>query len=107
MPRRSVPPEEIPPPPTLPRCNPMKFDVKSRRGRASRATSPSRKPRWNLEMLEDRLAPAVFNVNSLADVLNPPPGVVTLRSAIQMANNTPGGNVINLTQGGTYKITIP
>jgi predicted outer membrane repeat protein len=50
--------------------------------------------------------PAVFNVNSLADVLRPGPGVVTLRSAIQMANQTPGNNVINLMVPGTYKITL-
>ncbi len=48
-----------------------------------------------------------FNVNSTADILNPPAGTVTLRSAIQAANSTPGGNIINLTLPGTYKITIP
>jgi hypothetical protein len=63
--------------------------------------------RPRLELLEDRLAPAVFNVNSTADILAPPPGVVTLRSAIQAANATPGNNIINLTVAGTYKITIP
>lgn len=62
--------------------------------------------RPQLEYLEDRLAPAVFNVNSLADILNPGTGVVTLRSAIQAANSTPGGNTINLTVAGTYKITL-
>src|SRR6516164_3440162 len=60
-----------------------------------------------LETLEDRCVPAVFNVNSLADILNPGPGVVTLRSAIQQANQTPGGNTIDLTVAGTYKITLP
>ncbi|HLJ91908.1 MAG TPA: CSLREA domain-containing protein, partial [Gemmataceae bacterium] len=60
----------------------------------------------DLELLEDRLAPAVFNVNSLADILNPPSGTVTLRSAIQAANATPGNNTINLTIPGTYKITL-
>ena len=44
-----------------------------------------------LEMLEDRCVPAVFNVNSVADILNPPTGVVTPRSAIEAANATPGG----------------
>src|SRR6516162_10821605 len=63
--------------------------------------------RPGLECLEDRLAPAVFNVNSLADILNPGPGVVTLRSAIQMANQTPGSDTINLALAGTYKITLP
>src|SRR5262249_50644697 len=66
-----------------------------------------RKTRVSLESLEDRLAPAVFNVNSLADVLSPPSGVVTLRSALQAANTTPGNNTINLTVPGTYLITSP
>ncbi len=48
-----------------------------------------------------------FNVNSTADILNPPAGVVTLRSAIQAANSTAGGNTINLTLPGTYRITLP
>src|SRR5438876_999726 len=39
-----------------------------------------------LETLEDRCVPAVFNVNSTADLLVPPAGVVTLRSAIDAAN---------------------
>jgi hypothetical protein len=71
-------------------------------GRGSRA-------RPLVEPLEDRLAPVVYNVNSTADILAPPPGVVTLRSAIQAANSIsdPAGNFINLTIAGTYKITIP
>jgi Domain of unknown function DUF11 len=60
-----------------------------------------------LEILEERWAPAVFNVNSTADILNSPAGVVTLRSAIEAANATPGGNTINLTVPGTYSITLP
>ncbi len=64
----------------------------------------SRRPR--LEGLEDRLAPATFNVNSTADVLSPPTGTVTLRSAIQAANSTTGDNTINLTVAGTYQITL-
>ncbi len=59
-----------------------------------------------LELLEDRCVPAVFNVNSTADILNPPAGMVTLRSAIEAANATPGGNTINLTVPGTYSITL-
>jgi hypothetical protein len=66
-----------------------------------------RRPGLRVEQLESRLAPAVFNVNSLADILNPVAGTVTLRSAIEAANATPGGNIINLTIAGTYKITIP
>jgi predicted outer membrane repeat protein len=57
--------------------------------------------------LEDRFAPATISVNSLADILNPAPGIVTLRSAIEQANATPGNNTVNLTVPGTYKITLP
>src|SRR5262249_13033146 len=60
-----------------------------------------------LEALEDRAVPAVCTVHSLADVLTPAAGVVTLRSALQAANHTPGGNTINLTLPGTYAITLP
>src|SRR5262245_1924013 len=73
--------------------------------------------RPQLELLEARLAPAVFNVNSLADLsiatgVNPDGTIigqgntVTLRSAIQAANanSGAGGNTINLTLAGTYKI---
>ena len=73
-------------------------------GRKQRPGSQRLMPR--LETLEERFAPAVFNVNSLADILNPSAGVVTLRSAIQAANSTAGSNTINLTVAGTYKITI-
>ncbi|HEY2159001.1 MAG TPA: CSLREA domain-containing protein, partial [Isosphaeraceae bacterium] len=48
---------------------------------------------------------AVFTVNSTADILSPPPGVVTLRSAIQAANNSPGSDTINMPLAGTYKLT--
>jgi hypothetical protein len=78
-----------------------------------------RRARLSLEPLENRLVPTVFNVNSLAD-LSIVGGVdhanghilghgntVTLRSAIEAANATPGGNTINLTVPGTYKITLP
>lgn len=63
--------------------------------------------RPRLECLDDRIMPAVFNVNSSADILDPPTGVVTLRSAIEAANATPGGNTINLTIPGTYSIALP
>jgi hypothetical protein len=76
-------------------------------GPVRKATPRRRTGRLGVESLEDRCVPAVFNVNSLADVLNPAAGVVSLRSAIQQANQTPGGNTINLTVPGTYRITLP
>jgi hypothetical protein len=76
--------------------------------RLGRRRRPSRRRAGLLlETLEQRCVPAVFNVNSPADILNPPAGVVTLRAAIQAANASPGGNTINLTVAGAYKITIP
>ena len=50
----------------------------------------------------------VINVNSLADILNPPAGVVTLRSAIVAANADGSANptIINLTLSGTYNLTL-
>jgi len=71
----------------------------SRVRRRPAATVRRRFFRPMLEVLEDRNTPAVFNVNSTADILNPPAGGVTLRSAIEAANATPGGNTIDLTVG--------
>ncbi len=88
---------------------------------SSKSERVHRRPRAvrpQLELLEDRLAPAVFSVNSLADLsitggVNPDGTIigqgntVTLRSAIQAANanSGAGGNTINLTLPGAYKIT--
>jgi hypothetical protein len=72
-----------------------------------------------VEVLEDRLAPAVFNVISTADNNNPvitaghagtaadPFLAPSLRSAITAANATAGDNTVNLAVAGTYKITRP
>ncbi len=59
---------------------------------------------WGAEPLEARRLLATFTVNSFADVLSPPSGTVTLRSAIQAANTAPGPDTINLPFAGTYKI---
>jgi len=58
-------------------------------------------------MLAQAALANTFNVNSTADILNPPAGVVTLRSAIQAANSISGGSTINLTVPGVYKISLP
>jgi hypothetical protein len=73
-------------------------------------------------VLEDRLAPAVYAVNSLADLSiahgvdfangqvkdaqGNDTGTVTLRSAVEAANHTPGGNTINLGLAGNYQLTL-
>ncbi len=78
-----------------------------RQSRKPAVAPKPRRARPELEGLEDRAVPAVINVNSLSDVLNPAPGVVTLRSAIQQANTDGDAtNTINLTVAGTYKITL-
>ena len=63
-----------------------------------------------LEALEDRLAPATFNVNSFADTdaVNlstgqDQNGSISLRSAIEAANYLEGDSTINL-QAGTYSL---
>src|SRR5262249_22921039 len=65
-----------------------------------------------LERLEERMAPAVFNVNTTADTVTvnlttgqDSLGNISLRSAIQAANHLGGTNSINL-PAGTYKLTI-
>ena len=52
--------------------------------------------------------PLTLNVNSTADILSPPAGVVTLRSAIAAANADVSANpaIINLTIPGTYNLTL-
>jgi hypothetical protein len=71
--------------------------------------------RPGVELLEDRVTPAVFNVLSTADgsataALTPLGGGVfdapSLRAAIQGSNSTAGPNTINLTVPGTYQISI-
>ncbi len=57
------------------------------------------------EGLEPRLVMATFNVNSLADILSPPAGSVTLRSAIRAANASPASDTINIAIPGTFKVT--
>jgi hypothetical protein len=84
-----------------------RFIAPTRRGMPLRTRRRVLRTRLGLEILEYRIVPAIFNVNSTADVLSPPAGTVTLRSAIEQANATPGGNIINLTVPGVYKITIP
>src|SRR5678816_3204535 len=52
--------------------------------------------------------PLTLNVNSTADILSPPAGVVTLRSAIAAANADVSANptIINLQPATTYNLTL-
>ncbi|MDB5310122.1 MAG: Flagellar hook-length control protein FliK [Gemmataceae bacterium] len=85
-------------------------------GSTGRGPTRSRRPRGGLgvECLEDRDVPATFTVNTLADTVavnlttgQDAFGHVSLRSALQAANASPGGNTINLSLAGTYSITLP
>jgi CSLREA domain-containing protein len=83
------------------------------------ARKMSKRATLSVEQLENRLVPATFMVNSMADLsilegVNPATGAiighgntVTLRSAIDAANMTPGGNTIKLMVPGTYSIALP
>jgi predicted outer membrane repeat protein len=73
----------------------------------ARTPRRSRSPQaaLRLEELENRVVPAVFNVNTTFDIANPPPGIVSLRQAINDADAVGGTNTINLTVAGTYNLT--
>src|SRR5579862_1853154 len=73
------------------------------RQRQSAGNTKKRQIPLTLELLEDRTAPAVFNVNTTVDLSNPGPGLTTLRSAI--LNSGPGNNTINLSVAGDYLLT--
>jgi predicted outer membrane repeat protein len=84
----------------------VKYATLARDKSRGRDAAQMRKSRFVMERLEDRVVLSTFNVNNTADILSPPVGVVTLRSAIEAANQTPGNNTINLTVAGTYKVTL-
>ncbi len=59
------------------------------------------------EALEDRRLLTTFHVTTVADVVNPNDGKISLREAIDLANAHPGPDVVVLKAGpSAYKITI-
>src|SRR5262249_9047272 len=76
-------------------------------GRSSRTgwkpTAPGGRPRP--EALEHRLMPATIAVTTLADVVNPVDGKVSLREAINIANATTALDTIVLAKG-VYEIEL-
>src|SRR5438128_1636843 len=79
-----------------------------------KAKSPQKRPSFRpvLEPLESREAPAVITVNSTSDQLFNPTTVtvntlgptVSVRDAINAANNTGGANTVVLQAGATYSL---
>src|SRR5689334_2812868 len=61
------------------------------------ASSRRRSAHPAVEALEDRLPPAVFAANSLADNLNPPAATESQLPSITQGDLAPGGNAIVLT----------
>ncbi len=85
------------------------IDRPARSGRRSQRT----RLRPGLELLEIRLAPAVFAVNTTLDTVaanlttgKDAMGHISLRSAIMAANARPGADTIML-PSGTFRLTIP
>jgi CSLREA domain-containing protein len=62
--------------------------------------------RPGIEMLEARLVPATFTVNTLADTVDAYPGpIMSLRDAITAANNQASDDVMNFSVNGTINLT--
>src|SRR5262249_3290526 len=59
--------------------------------------------RPRLETLEDRSVPAILNVTTPLDVINPNDGLLSLREAVLQANASQGANTIVL-PAGTYTL---
>src|SRR5215210_21419 len=84
---------------------------RSRRNPKARLNLSARRPAF--DSLEDRTAPAVFNVNTTADTVDATPGNgvaadaagnTSLRAAIMEANALAGADTINV-PAGTYRLT--
>src|SRR5262245_21906858 len=71
--------------------------------RSSRKTAPTRFRPW-LEPLEDRLVPAAFVVNTLADAVDADPATTSLREAILAVNATPDADTIDIDVEGNISL---
>jgi hypothetical protein len=60
--------------------------------------------RPTMELLEDRAVPAVLNVTTSLDVIDPNDGMLSLREAVIQANASNGADTIVL-PAGTYRLT--
>src|SRR5581483_3528950 len=69
--------------------------------------SPRSKPcRAGIEMLESRIAPAIFVVTTFADEVTPGDGKLSLREAINLANGNGIASDTIVLHAGTYKIGL-
>jgi predicted outer membrane repeat protein len=75
--------------------------------RTPKTTRSARQPRIRLlvEELEDRSIPAILNVTTTLDVIDPNDGLLSLREAIIQANASKGADTINL-PAGTYSFSL-
>src|SRR5438105_6150031 len=77
--------------------------------RKVRSATPARSRRLTcrprLEVLEDRLTPSTFTVNTPLDVLGHDNGQLSLRQAILDANANPGADTISL-PSGSYQLAL-
>src|SRR5262249_54358938 len=60
--------------------------------------------RPTMELLEDRAVPALLNVTTSLDVIDPNDGMLSLREAVIQANASNGADTIVL-PAGTYQLT--
>jgi hypothetical protein len=81
---------------------------RGRKSRKSTGSSPaSNRYRPQLQVLEDRLAPAIFTVTTTADILSTDGVVRSLRDALTAVNHSHDVNNTIVLGAGTYQIQIP
>ena len=73
---------------------------------SARSRSPRPPKRLSVEPLEAREVPATFTVTTVADVVDPLDGRLSLREAVTRANATPGPDTIRL-PAGVYLMALP
>src|SRR5438067_12259611 len=79
--------------------------VNPRANRLAAARRRQARFRPGLEMLEDRAVPAMLDVTTPLDVLDPNDGLLSLREAVIQANASPGHDTIVL-PAGTYMLSL-
>src|SRR5262245_25472102 len=78
----------------------------NRLSRHSGSNPCRRRARWRVDALETRLAPAVYDVTTVADVINPNDGMLSLREAVLAANTSLGVPDTIKLPAGTYTLTL-